>query len=134
MPQAQHSHGIDTFAVLLGGAISRLELAKALGRLAMARGTDLLRVKGIVRFSDRPARPAVVQAAQHTLFEPEWLDSWPDRDERSRLVFIVHDIARAEVLAHFAGAAPTIIGPPASRRPSAHIDAGETPAVPTIAE
>src|SRR5207302_5328345 len=85
---AAHSHGIDAFGVILGGEISRLDFARALGGLARERGADLLRVKGIVRFSDRPDRPAVVQAAQHAMFAPEWLDDWPDADERNRLVFI----------------------------------------------
>ena len=111
-PAAAHSHGIDTFTIVLDGAISRLDFARALGGLARSRGNDLLRVKGIVRFSDRPERPAVVQAAQHAMFAPEWLDrwpaDWPDGDRRSRLVFVVHEIPRAEILAHFAFAAPTI--------------------------
>ena len=105
---ATHTHGIDAFGVILGGALTRLDFARALGGLARERGADLLRVKGIVRFSDRPERPAIVQAAQHALFAPEWLDNWPDADERSRLVFIVHDIPRAEILAHFGFAAPSL--------------------------
>jgi G3E family GTPase len=86
-------------------------------------------VKGIVRFSDRPERPAVVQAAQHAMFAPEWLDDWPpdwpadrlaDRsggDGRSRLVFVVHEIAPAEILAHFAFAEPALWHPAAPTRP-----------------
>src|SRR5438445_2524213 len=109
---AAHTHGIDAFGVILGGEISRLDFARALGGLARERGTDLLRVKGIVRFSDRPERPAVVQAAQHAMFAPEWLEDWPDQDQRSRLVFIVHDIPRAEILAHFAFARPLPFPPP----------------------
>jgi G3E family GTPase len=105
---AAHTHGIDAFGVILGGEISRLDFARALGGLAGARGSDLLRVKGIVRFSDFPERPAVVQAAQHALFAPEWLDAWPDDDRRSRLVFVVHEIPRAEILDAFAFAAPAI--------------------------
>jgi G3E family GTPase len=111
-PVAAHSHGIDAFAVVLGGEISRLDFARALGGLARERGNDLLRVKGIVRFSDRPERPAVVQAAQHALFAPEWLEAWPadwpEGDRRSRLVFVVHEIPRAEILAAFAFAAPAL--------------------------
>jgi G3E family GTPase len=103
---AAHTHGIDAFGVILKGDITRLDFARALGGLARERGTDLLRVKGIVRFADRPQRPAVVQAAQHAMFAPEWLDDWPDADHRSRLVFIVHGIPRAEILAHFAFAVP----------------------------
>jgi len=108
-PHAAHSHGIDAFTIVLDGEISRLDFARALGGLARARGNDLLRVKGIVSFSDRPERPAVVQGAQHAIFAPEWLDDWPDADHRSRLVFIVHEIPRAEILAHFAFARPGLI-------------------------
>jgi G3E family GTPase len=115
-PIAIHTHGIDAFGVILEGELSRLDFARALGGLARERGTDLLRVKGIVRFSDRPDRPAVVQAAQHAMFAPEWLDDWPadwpEGDRRSRLVFIVHDIPRAEIFAHFAFAHPLPFSPP----------------------
>lgn len=117
---AMHSHGIDTFTLILGGAITRLEFAKALGALAGAYGSDLLRVKGIVAFADREGQPALVQAAQHTMFAPEWFDDWPDDDRRSRLVFIVHDIPPGEILAQFAFAMPAIVKTPA-RRPHIHV-------------
>jgi G3E family GTPase len=111
-PLAAHTHGIDAFGVILEGEISRLAFARALGGLARERGTDLLRVKGIVRFSDRPNQPAVVQAAQHAMFAPEWLEDWPDGDRRSRLVFVVHEIPRSEILKHFAFASPLPFPPP----------------------
>ena len=114
--EAVHTHGVATYTIVLDGPVSRLDFARALGSLAQDRGNDLLRVKGLVRFADRPQRPAVVQAAQHAMFTPEWLDSWPDRDQRSRLVFIVHDIAPRDILARFVFAAPRLIGPPASGR------------------
>ncbi len=116
-PHAAHTHGISAFTISLGGEFSRLDFARALGGLARTRGNDLLRVKGIVRFADRPERPAVVQAAQHAMFAPEWLDGWPadwpadDRGSRSRLVFVVHDIDSAEILAHFAFAVPVLWRP-----------------------
>jgi G3E family GTPase len=119
-----HTHGIETFAVVLDGAVTRLDFAKALGALAGAWGSDLLRVKGIVAFADCGGRPALVQAAQHAMFAPEWLDDWPDGDRRSRLVFITHEIPREEILAHFAFAAPTVLGPQGSRS-----HAGGTPAL-----
>jgi G3E family GTPase len=122
--EAAHSHGIAAFTIVLEGAVSRLDFARALGGLAQARGNDLLRVKGIVRFADRPDRPAIVQAAQHAMFAPEWLGDWPDDDHRSRLVFVVHDISVEEILDRFAFAAPSVIGPRA-----AGPQAGGTPAV-----
>jgi G3E family GTPase len=116
-PEVVHSHGIAAFTIVLKGAVSRLDFARALGGLAQARGNDLLRVKGILAFADRPERPAVVQAAQHAMFAPEWLDDWPDADHRSRLVFVVHEIAPEEILDRFAFASPSLIGP---RAPGPH--------------
>ncbi|HEY3911491.1 MAG TPA: GTP-binding protein [Stellaceae bacterium] len=113
-PHAAHTHGISALTISLGAEISRLDFAQALGGLARTRGNDLLRVKGIVCFSDRPGRPAVVQAAQHAMFAPEWLEDWPRdwpadrRGSRNRLVFVVHEIDSAEILAHFAFAAPAL--------------------------
>ncbi len=110
LPEAagRHTHGIAAFAVLLQRPCSRLDFARALGGLARERGADLLRVKGLVGFSDRPGGPAFVQGAQHALYPPLWLEDWPDGDRRSRLQFIVHGIARDEILARFAcaGAVP----------------------------
>ncbi|MFZ2006181.1 MAG: GTP-binding protein [Stellaceae bacterium] len=108
--EAIHTHGIDSFTMILREPVMRLDFAKALGALAGACGSDLLRVKGIVAFADRDGQPALVQAAQHTMFAPEWLAGWPDEDRRSRLVFVVRDIPRDEILARFGFAAPTIIG------------------------
>jgi G3E family GTPase len=122
--EVAHTHGISALTIILEGAVSRLDFARALGGLALARGNDLLRVKGIVRFADRPETPAVVQAAQHAMFAPQWLDAWPDDDRRSRLVFVVHDIAVAEILERFAFASPTLLGPQTSR-----LHAGGTQAV-----
>ena len=130
--EAVHSHGIAALTIVLEGAISPLDFARALGGLARARGNDLLRVKGIVRFADRSGadgvgRPAIVQAAQHAMFAPEWLDDWPADgadDRRSRLVFVVHDIAAAKSSTHFAFASPSLLGP---QTPPLH--AGENPAV-----
>jgi G3E family GTPase len=80
----------------------------ALGRLARERGEDLLRVKGIVAFADRAAGPAAIHAVQHTLYPPRWFDAWPDSDRRSRLVFIVRDIAADTLLERFAAGDPVL--------------------------
>jgi G3E family GTPase len=105
---AAHTHGVATVALILSRPCSRLDFARALGGLARDRGADLLRVKGLVAFSDRPLCPAFVQGAQHALYPPIWLEGWPDGDRRSRLQFIVHGIACDEILERFAcaGAVP----------------------------
>jgi G3E family GTPase len=110
-PQAAHTAGITTLSVVLTQPLTRLDLAKSLGRLASERGEDLLRVKGLVAFTDRPGHVAIIHAVQHTIYRPEWRDRWPDDDTRSRLVFVVRNIAPEVIMAHFASAAPILWTP-----------------------
>ncbi|MFL5289659.1 MAG: CobW family GTP-binding protein [Rhodopila sp.] len=105
---AAHSNGIDSYALVLRNRLTRLEFAMALGGLARERGEDLLRVKGLVAFADRPDRPAELHAVQHTLYPPRWLDAWPDADDRQRLVFIVRGIALDDIMHWFRKADPQI--------------------------
>jgi G3E family GTPase len=107
---AIHSNGITSFAVVLRRALTRLEFAMALGGLARDRGEDLLRVKGIVEFADRPGHPAELHAVQHTLYPPRWLDQWPDEDHSHRLVFIVRNITAGEIMRCFEPGTPEVLG------------------------
>ena len=65
--------------------------------LAMMRGPDLLRVKGIVNVEGEPNTPAVIHGVQHVFHPVSWLKSWPSADRRTRLVFIVRDITEAQI-------------------------------------
>ena len=103
-----HAHGIRAFVLVLRRPMTRLDFAMSLGRLARERGEDLLRVKGIVAFADRDGGPGAIHAVQHTLYPPRWLDDWPDADRRSRLVFIVRDIAAETLLDRFAVGDPVL--------------------------
>jgi G3E family GTPase len=109
---AVHAHGIYSLSLRLQRPLSRLAFATALGRLANDHGEKLLRVKGLVEFSDRPEGPAAIHAVQHTLYPPRWLERWPDADRTSRLVFIVRDLAPDEILQRFADGEPQYIAPP----------------------
>ena len=110
MVAVAHSHGIETVAITLGRPMTRLAFARALGGLARERGEDLLRVKGLIAFADRPGGPAAIHAVQHTLYPPDWLSDWPDGDRSSRLVFITREIGPAEILVRFAEGDPSVLG------------------------
>lgn len=101
-----HTHGIHALSVRLRRPMDRLAFAKALGGLARDHGEKLLRVKGLVEFSDRPGGPAAIHAVQHTLYPPRWREGWPDADRSSRLVFIVRDLEPDEILRRFADGEP----------------------------
>ena len=122
IPAAAHTAGITTLSLVLTEPMTRLAFAKALGTLASEHGEDLLRVKGLIAFTDRPQQVGVIHAVQHTIYRPDWLDTWPDADTRSRLVFVVRDIAAAAIIALFADAAPILWTP---------MDAGEVASDPS---
>jgi G3E family GTPase len=46
----------------------------------------VLRVKGLLNVGAEG--PLLVNGVQHAVHPPEHLDSWPDEDRRSRIVFI----------------------------------------------
>jgi G3E family GTPase len=108
---AVHAHGIRAVTLILRRPMSRLDFAMALGGLAREHGEDLLRVKGLVAFADRDNGPAAIHAVQHTLYPPHWFDAWPNPDHRSRMVFIVRDIATDILLHRFTAGDPMVDAP-----------------------
>jgi G3E family GTPase len=67
-----------------------------LSMLLHCRGADVLRVKGLLDVSGADG-PVVINGVQHLIHPPVHLPAWPDGDRRTRLVFIVRDIAKAEI-------------------------------------
>ena len=92
-----HDRDIASFCFIRDDPIPREALRLLLDALQQNLGPNLLRVKGIIHVAEEPARPAVIQGAQHLLHNMSWLDRWPDDDRRSKIVFITQNFDRAEV-------------------------------------
>ena len=99
---AHHAHGHDpnrhderirAFAYATERAISESAFDMFLELLRSAHGPNLLRLKGIVKIAETPERPVVIHGVQHVFHPAAQLDGWPDEDRRTRMVFIVRDIA-----------------------------------------
>jgi G3E family GTPase len=105
-----HSHGIDSFVILFDKPLPWPAFEQAMAVLTALRGADLLRVKGIVAVEGAKG-PVVVHAVQHTAHRPIELQTWPDDDHRSRLVFITRGIGKLEVEALFAAVAAIATSP-----------------------
>jgi G3E family GTPase len=58
--------------------------------LLQSRGNDVLRVKGLLNVGG--PGPLLLNGVQHVVHPPEHLDSWPDEDRRSRIVFIGREL------------------------------------------
>ena len=89
-----YAKGVESFVLLRENPLSRDELQFLLDGIAQNLGPSLLRVKGLVKVAEEPDKPAVIQGAQHLLHTMTWLETWPDADQRTRVVFITQGIVR----------------------------------------
>jgi G3E family GTPase len=93
---AAHPHDGDGVAAIvldLDDALDWTAFGVWLTMLLQARGTDVLRVKGLLDVGG--AGPLLVNCVQHAVHPPVHLDAWPDADHRSRLVVIGRGLDRA---------------------------------------
>ena len=90
----RHSERIRAFCLTLDAPIAMAALQRWLQSITSLRGSDLLRMKGMVNVEGLPG-PVVVQGVQHLLHPPVRLARWPDSDRRTRIVFITRDIPEA---------------------------------------
>ncbi len=89
----RHDARIRAFALTAEAPIPAAAFDMFLELLRATHGPGLLRVKGIVNIADAPGRPVVVHGVQHVFHPTAQLGAWPDDDRRTRLVFIVRDVA-----------------------------------------
>lgn len=94
--RARHSDDIESFVLRFDKPVAWAAFEQAMGVLATLRGHDVLRAKGLLEVIGCRG-PVVVHQVQHLTAKPVELESWPDADQTSRLVFITRGIARADV-------------------------------------
>src|SRR4051794_12604668 len=92
-PDLHHRHTDDVAALALSldEPVDWTRFGIWLTMLLHRHGDQLLRVKGILNVADA-ATPVAVHTVQHLVHPPRHLDAWPDRDRRSRLVFIARGL------------------------------------------
>jgi G3E family GTPase len=88
----RHDERIRAFAFASEAAIPAPMLDMFLDLLRSVHGENLLRLKGIVKLSETPERPVVLHGVQHIFHPVVQLPSWPDGDERTRIVLITRDL------------------------------------------
>ena len=90
-----HVHGDDirSFCLIRDRPTPWPALRTWLESLTSLRGSDLLRVKGIVNAGDSGG-PLILHGVQHVFHPPRRLADWPDDDRRTRIVCITRGIGR----------------------------------------
>lgn len=92
----RHDDRIHAFALTFDAPMDWTAFGIWLTMLLQSHGEDVLRVKGILNVIDVDT-PVVVHGVQHIVHPPTHLKYWPSEDRRSRIVFIVRDIGKAEI-------------------------------------
>ncbi|MPZ57769.1 MAG: GTP-binding protein [Rhizobiales bacterium] len=99
--EAAHSDGIGSFVWTETAPIAWDLYVRTMETLTALRGPDLLRVKGFVNV-EGCAGPVVVQGVQHLMHPPVELQTWPDADRATRVVFITRNVPEQAVRDLFA--------------------------------
>jgi G3E family GTPase len=95
-----HTNGIRACCLTGDEPLSWDAVSAWLARLRKGAGQDLLRVKGILNLIGENA-PVAIHGVHHVFHPPVQLESWPDADQRSRIVFITRGIEPSDLHASF---------------------------------
>ena len=97
---SEHEHSThsraDSFCLVFDHQINWTAFGLWLSMLLNRHGRNVLRVKGILNISGAEY-PVAIHGVQHLVHPPVHLPRWPDRDRRSRIVFIVDGLERQAV-------------------------------------
>jgi G3E family GTPase len=96
----RHDSTVKSFCLRFEKPLSWTLFSQCMEVLAALRGSDMLRVKGLVNVSGHTG-PLVVQGVQHLFHPPVELKEWPSEDHSSRIVFITRGIPRETITGLF---------------------------------
>ena len=100
--EASHREGdVHAHCLVLNQPLEQERLSYWLELMALLRGENLLRVKGIVQVVEHLDQPTVVHGVQQIFHPLRQLPEWPSADRRSRIVLIVQGIDYAEIVRTF---------------------------------
>ncbi|MGI9499552.1 MAG: CobW family GTP-binding protein [Geminicoccaceae bacterium] len=88
---SHHGADIRTFSLIVDQPIDWTAFGIWLTMLLHRHGEQVLRVKGILNVEGQTT-PVVIHGVQHVMHPPAHLESWPDDDHRSRIVFILRGL------------------------------------------
>ncbi|WP_416797153.1 CobW family GTP-binding protein [Ciceribacter azotifigens] len=94
----RHGEAIRSYSIIHDGPIDPASLEMFVDLLRSTHGDKLLRMKAIVRLTDRPEQPLVLHGVQSIFHPPFRLPAWTDPDDRrTRLVLIARDLPETYV-------------------------------------
>jgi G3E family GTPase len=97
----RHDEKVKSFCLRFAEPMTWNSFSQTMEVLSALRGSDMLRVKGLVNVADHKG-PMVIQGVQHLFHPPVELNEWPSADHSTRIVFITRNIPRETIANLFA--------------------------------
>lgn len=91
---ASHTENITSFCIIDDKPISEHALEHFFDLLRFTKGSDILRIKGLIATQSQPDKPVLIHGVRHSLTPPIVLKEWPDADHRTRIVFITQGLSK----------------------------------------
>jgi G3E family GTPase len=99
LPPGEDRHpghdGVKAHSLVFAEKLDWTAFGVWLTMLLSSRGTDVLRVKGLLDVGG--PGPLLLNGVRHVVHPPVHLDAWPDDDHRSRIVFIGRGLERRQL-------------------------------------
>ena len=92
----RHNENIRAFSMMSENPVNMIAFSFFRDMITAALGANLLRMKGIINIAGEE-RPAVIHGVQHIFHPVQWLETWPDNDRRTKLVFITQNIKKEQI-------------------------------------
>ena len=92
----RHNENIRAFSMMSENPVNMIAFSFYRDMITAALGANLLRMKGIINIAGEE-RPAVIHGVQHIFHPVQWLETWPDNDRRTKLVFITQNIKKEQI-------------------------------------
>ena len=92
----RHNENIRAFSMMSEKPVNMIAFSFFRDMITAALGANLLRMKGIINIAGEE-HPAVIHGVQHIFHPVQWLETWPDNDRRTKLVFITQNIKKKQI-------------------------------------
>lgn len=95
-PAFNHDSKIESCSIVLDNPVSNTTFDNWLDTLVAIKGSDLLRIKGLV-FLENIDAPFVFHGVQQIFNPPIQLKNWPKKDRQSRIVVIARNLTQFQL-------------------------------------
>lgn len=98
---SHHAGNIRSYCLVFDELLPEESFAYWLELMSTMRAENILRIKGIIEFKEKPDTPVIIHGVQQVVHPFVPMPEWPSEDTRSRLVVIGENLNGSEITVTF---------------------------------